>query len=179
MRWPREHDFNALIAVSAAKYGVPIPFIKATIGVESGFNPMALNTSDPGFAWGLMQMIPATAKGLGYTGLMSALRTDPALAIDLGAKLLGQNLIRTGGAVADSASAYNGGFRPSLGFGQPRADGTYANQAYVTKILDAFRYFGGSTAPAGGGEPGGAPSFPNPGGCGSGPVSSEHSEEVS
>lgn len=142
MWWPNERAFDAPIAAAAARYGVPVALVKATIGVESGFRPDALNTGDPGYAWGLMQMIPTTARALGYTGNMAALLSNPTLAIDLGTKLLGENL-RQSGSVADSVSAYNGGWRPSSGYGQVRSNGTYANQAYVDRVLDAYRYFGG------------------------------------
>lgn len=140
-RWSRQDDFDGAVTLAAGKYGVPPALVKATIGVESGFNPSAVNKSDPGWAWGLMQMLPATASGLGFNGDMQSLLVNPNLAIDLGTMLLGQNLRRTGGVVADSVSAYNGGFRPSLGLGAVRPNGTYANQDYVNRVLDALNYF--------------------------------------
>lgn len=140
-RWPRQDDFDASIRLAAQAYSVPLPLIKGIIAVESGFNPLAYNGNDPGGAWGLMQMIPQTARGLGYNGPMQDLQQNPHLAIDLGTRLLGQNLQRAGGVVADSVSAYNGGFRPSLGYGGVRANGTYANQAYVNNVLAATSYF--------------------------------------
>lgn len=140
-RWSRQDDFDASVEQASASYNVPVALIKAVIGVESGFNPSAINKNDPGYAWGLMQMIPTTARALGFVGDMGALLTNTGLAINLGAMLLRQNLSRTGGAVADSVSAYNGGFRPSLGLGAVRADGTYANQAYVDRVLDTLAYF--------------------------------------
>jgi len=152
--WAREHEFDDAVQRAATRYGVPAPLILATIGVESGFRPDALNEGDPGGAWGLMQMIPATARGLGYPGPMQALLSDPGLAIELGTRLLAQNLAATAGSVADSVSAYNGGFRPSLGYSRVRADGTYANQAYVDRVLAAYRYFGGEAASVD------SPSFP-------------------
>lgn len=130
--------FDAEVAAASSRYGVSPALVRAVIQVESGGNPRALNTSDPGSAWGLMQMIPTTARGLGYYGSMSALLDDPALAVDLGTKLLAENLGRTGGNIPDAISAYNGGFRPALGFGRVQADGTYRNQAYVDKVLAAM-----------------------------------------
>lgn len=165
MRWTRENSFDGDIQAAASRRGVPMPLIKATIAVESGFNPSAKNLRDPGGAWGLMQMIPATARALGYSGPMESLLTNTALAIDLGAQLLAQNLARTA-SVTDSVSAYNGGFRPASGFGGVRADGTYTNQAYVDKVMDALRYFGGSAwlgLPEGGGTAPAGATFP-PGG---------------
>lgn len=158
MKWPRENDFDAEVNAASARWNVPVALIKATIGIESGFNPLAVNRNDPGFAWGLMQMLPLTAKGLGHAGDMSVLLHNPGLAIDLGTRLLAQNLTRTGRVVADSVSAYNGGFRPSLGFGKPLASGRYGNQSYVTQVLDAMAYFSG--AGSSGGTPPEAATFP-------------------
>jgi soluble lytic murein transglycosylase-like protein len=135
---------------AAQRYGVPVSLVLAVTAVESAFNPRAYNPNDPGGAWGLMQMIPATARGLGYTGPMDALLTNPSQAIDLGTRLLGDNLKRSGGSVADSVSAYNGGFRPSLGFGAVRANGTYGNQAYVDRVLSEQKYFRGWLGESGG-----------------------------
>lgn len=162
MRWTREHAFDAEIQAAATRHNVPLALIQATIGIESGFMPGVVNQGDPGSAWGLMQMIPATARALGYDGPMGDLLSRPALAIDLGTQLLAQNLARSGGSVADSVSAYNGGFRPSLGFGAVRPNGLYANQGYVNRVLEAVRYFGGTggPVPAGGGTPETAASFP-------------------
>lgn len=161
MRWARENDFNDDINMASARWDVPVALIKAHIAVESGFDPAAVNYGDPGYAWGLMQMIPKTAAGLGYTAPMSALLTDTATAVDLGAHLISQNT-KPGHAVADSISAYNGGFRPSLGFGSPLpSSGQYGNQDYVNKVLDALQYFQGQDAgtPQGGAVPDGATSF--------------------
>lgn len=155
MPWVNESRFDAEIAGAASRHNVPVALIKAVIAVESGFKQDALNTSDPGYAWGLMQMIPSTARSLGYAGPMETLLTDPALAIDLGAKLLRQNLtaVKT---VPNAVSAYNGGIRPSIGFGAT-VGGTYRNQVYVDRVLSALSYFESK-----GGVALGAASFPAP-----------------
>lgn len=170
MRWSRENAFDSQVSAASLSTGVEAALIKAVIAVESGFNPAAMNYGDPGYAWGLMQMIPTTARGLGYTGPMGDLLTDTGQAILLGARLLRENQQRAG-TVQGAVSAYNGGYRPSLGFGQPKpGTGQYANQEYVDRVMDALRYFrsggtaasgsgGGATAQAGtpfrgGGDPG-------------------------
>jgi hypothetical protein len=159
VRWSGENDYDAEIAAAAERTGVTPELLKATIAVESGFNPRAVNWGDPGGAWGLMQMIPATARALGYSGAMQRLTLEPQLAIDLGTDLLAQNLRRAGGVLADSISAYNGGFRPEYGLGSLRPDGTYGNQSYVDSVLAALGYFqslgvpGDPGTPPGGGEP--------------------------
>ncbi len=145
--WARENEFDLAVMREATRTGVPPSLIKAVIGVESGFNPQAVNPSGPGSAWGLMQMIPATARALGYQGEMAALLVDTDLAIRLGAMLLQQNLQQARNVVADSVSAYNGGFRPSLGFGARLPSGQYRNQDYVDRVLEAKAYFEGRGTP--------------------------------
>lgn len=143
-RWVRQDEFDAMIAGASVRYGVPIPLIKAIIAYESAFNPEAYNPNDPGGAWGLMQMLPATAAGLGYSGSMSSLISSPGLAIDLGTKLLAENMKRTAGVVADSVSAYNGGWRTKL------PGGGYTNQTYVNDVLALVDYFRAWEAQKGG-----------------------------
>jgi len=133
-----------MIQMASVRYGVTVPLIKAVIAYESSFDPEAYNPGDPGGAWGLMQMLPATAAGLGYTGPMSTLLSSPGLAIDLGARLLAENMKRTSGVVADSVSAYNGGWRTKL------PNGRYTNQTYVNDVLALVDYFRAWEAQKGG-----------------------------
>ena len=174
MKWARERSYDGDVGAAASAYAVSPALIKAIIAVESGFNPAAINPNDPGSAWGLMQMIPATARGLGYTGPMESLLTDTTTAIRLGTALLRENLDRAG-TVQGAVSAYNGGYRPALGYGKPSPTGVFANQPYVDRVMREYAYFssqgdsgpvvvssgGGDTAqagasfPAGGGGAGG------------------------
>ena len=48
----------------ARHYGVPVDFVRAVIEQESGWQPCAVSTKG---AAGLMQLMPATAAGLGVT----------------------------------------------------------------------------------------------------------------
>jgi soluble lytic murein transglycosylase-like protein len=142
-RWPNENAFDQTVATAAARHGVPVVLIKAVIGQESGFDPNAYR-AEPQIndaSRGLMQVLLSTARGLGFTGDPQGLY-DPATNVDLGAKLLKQNLDR-GGSVDSALSAYNGGFRPSLGFGVPLANGQYRNQSYVDGVRANVRYFAG------------------------------------
>lgn len=118
MRWTRENEFDAAVKAASAEFSVRVPLIKGVIGAESAFVPTA-RRGEPQLgdaSYGLMQVLYSTAKGLGYSGTPDGLR-DPATNIHYGTKLLAQNLSRTGGDEASAISAYNGGFRPSLGFG--------------------------------------------------------------
>lgn len=62
-------EINNLIEEYSAKQGLDADFVKAVVRQESGFNPKA--TSKCG-AMGLMQLMPATAKGLGVTNAYDA-----------------------------------------------------------------------------------------------------------
>lgn len=57
-------DVDRLIAKYAALYEVPESLVRRVVKRESNFNPKARN----GPYWGLMQILPQTAKGMGYAG---------------------------------------------------------------------------------------------------------------
>ena len=142
-RWSNENAFDQTVATAAARYGVSAIVIKAVIGQESGFDPNAYR-AEPQIgdaSRGLMQLLLRTATGLGFTGDPTGLY-DPEVNVDLGTKLLRQNMDRTSNIDA-ALSAYNGGFRPALGFGAPLANGQYRNQTYVDGVRANIRYFAG------------------------------------
>lgn len=158
-RWSGQDDFRMLFDAAAGRYGLPPALLYATAAVESGFKPDAQRGAE---SYGLMQVTPSTAHGLGYGGTTAGL-LDPMVNVELGAKLLQQLYHQLGGNVAKVASAYNGGYRPSLGFGEVLAApqrlclakdaagkcvtwydakaGEFGNQPYVVKILNAYTYF--------------------------------------
>lgn len=154
MRWSRERDFDTEVQAASRATSVPFPLIKAVIAAESAFNPRAIRREAPrpslpptpdfpqggDASLGLMQLLVRTARGLGYTGTIEGLY-DPLTNISLGTRLLRQNLDRAGGRVSDAISAYNGGFRPSLGFGSTLPTGQYGNQEYVSRVLGYYDYF--------------------------------------
>jgi soluble lytic murein transglycosylase-like protein len=118
-------QFDGLINESAQRNGVDPSLLKGLIRQESNFNPAA--TSGAG-ASGLTQLMPATAAGLGVGDT-----TDPAQAIEGGAKYLRQQLDRFGGDEAKALAAYNAGPGAVQRFGgvPPYAE----TQAYVQKVL--------------------------------------------
>jgi Transglycosylase SLT domain len=162
--WSKENAFDGAVNAAASRFNVPSALIKAFIGAESSFDPnafrpeVAINDA----SIGLMQILYGTARGEGYTGQMSGLY-DPATNIYYGTSYLAEQLGRAGGNVASAISAYNGGWRPDIGFGAPatralriclRKDtsgncvewrnvpvGEYSNQPYVNKVLGFYNYF--------------------------------------
>lgn len=142
-RWTRENDFDALVqnavdSVANVLSPWPMPkdqvfaMLKALIGTESAFDPRAhrgeVQLNDA--SHGLMQLLYATAQGVGYPGPRPTEQDRqnltglyaPATNIYIGAKLLRNLLSKTGGDMEAAWSAYNGGFSPRnswpyLGFG--------------------------------------------------------------
>lgn len=99
--------FDALIQDASLRYGVGSDWIRAVIDVESNFNPDAFNPNDPGGAYGLMQIIAATARGYGVTDLSTLF--DPAVNIDVGTHLLSDLQALYGKDFRRVYSAYNSG----------------------------------------------------------------------
>ncbi|MEP9388946.1 lytic transglycosylase domain-containing protein [Mesorhizobium sp. KR9-304] len=62
-------EVDRLIAKYAALYEVPETLVRRVVKRESNFNPRARN----GPYWGLMQILPQTAKGMGYQGTAQGL----------------------------------------------------------------------------------------------------------
>ena len=117
--------FDAMIAQSAQANGVDPSLLKALIRQESNFDPNARSGAG---ASGLTQLMPATAAGLGVSDT-----TDPAQAIEGGAKYLRQQLDRFGGDESKALAAYNAGPGAVQRFGgvPPYAE----TQGYVQKVL--------------------------------------------
>ncbi len=162
--------FLPLVEEASTTYQVPEGVILAIVGQESGWNPRAMRIEQKinDASYGLMQLLARTARSLGYTGSRGEAAHltglfDPKTNIDLGCKLLVQNL-KLAGNWTGAISAYNGGWRPKIGFGRP-ADhelsiclardqktgecitrrkvplGEYANQPYVDAVLARWKAY--------------------------------------
>lgn len=141
--------YDSLIQQAAAKYGLDPAVLKGLIKQESGFNPQARSAAG---AVGLTQLMPATAAGLGVTD-----STDPAQAIDGGARYLRQQLDRFGGDVSKALAAYNAG--PGAVEKYQGVPPYAETQAYVRAVLANAEQYRGTTTP----QPAPTPTvFPTP-----------------
>lgn len=110
-------EIDLLVQKTAKKYGVPVNLVRAVIGKESGQKQGKNSPNDPvanywsadhnarssAGAVGLMQLMPATAAGLGVNP------NDIAGNIEGGVKYLKQQLDAFGGDQAKALAAYNSG----------------------------------------------------------------------
>lgn len=90
-----------IIAKASRRYGVDTGLIKAVIKAESDFNPRAVSSAG---ARGLMQLMPATARGLGVDDSF-----DPEQNVMAGTRFLRDLLNRYNGDIDSTLAAYNWG----------------------------------------------------------------------
>ncbi|MBM7773337.1 hypothetical protein JOD54_003541 [Actinokineospora baliensis] len=91
--------YSSLFTQATQKYGLPSGLLSAVAKQESNYNPNAVSSAG---AQGLMQLMPATAKGLGVDAM------NPTQAVDGAARLLKSHL-ETFGTVPLALAAYNAG----------------------------------------------------------------------
>lgn len=97
--------YNKLITKHAKKNGVPIKLAHAVVKIESNYKASARGRAGE---VGLMQIKPATARGMGYTGSIKALY-HPENNIAYGMKYLGEAYKRGGGTTCGAILKYNAG----------------------------------------------------------------------
>lgn len=97
---PAGRRWAGAIEKAAAAASLDPRLVAAVAWAESGFNPQAVS---PAGAVGLMQLMPATARGLGVDPL------DPAQNLAGGARYLAAQLARFGGQLEFALAAYNAG----------------------------------------------------------------------
>ena len=154
-------EHQTLIEAAANVHGLPVQLVSAVVGVESGgdacafryepafyeryirgnpqvraVRPCSLETERTAQAtsWGLMQVMGATARGLGYPGAFLSGLTRPEEGLEYGCRLLAKLAKRheAGHGWPGVVAAYNAGsvrFTPGGGF---------VNQSYVDKIAQAL-----------------------------------------
>jgi soluble lytic murein transglycosylase len=129
---PIQHAFDALIARTAASFGVDPALVKAVVAAESNFDIQAVSRVG---AQGLMQLMPATAQEMGVESPFQA-RDN----LKGGVRYLRSMLDRYGD-VRRALAAYNAG---------PAAVDRYQGippypetKAYVKRVLNYYRGYQG------------------------------------
>ena len=98
-------DYSAIISRYATSYGVPVSLAKAVIKIESNYRPHMVGGAGE---IGLMQIKPATARMMGYTGSVKGL-FDPDTNIKYGMKYLAMARDLGGGTTCGTILKYNAG----------------------------------------------------------------------
>lgn len=98
-------SYRNLIAKYARANGVPVKLALAVVQVESNFRPNARGRAGE---IGLMQLMPRTARGIGYRGSMKALY-KPDTNIRYGMKYLGKAYKLGGRSTCGAILKYNAG----------------------------------------------------------------------
>jgi len=120
-----EGAYDERIAESAARHRLEPALVKAVIRAESAFRPRAVS---PKGARGLMQLMPATARGLGCRNVY-----DPDQNIEAGAKHLRVLIDQFGFNLPRVLAAYNAG---AARVDRYRGIPPYAEtRAYVVQVL--------------------------------------------
>lgn len=122
-------EYEHLISITAAKYGVSPSLVKAVIQAESGYNPKAVSKAG---ASGLMQLMPGTAKHLNVADSF-----DPRQNVDGGVRYLKFLLDTFKGDVTLALAAYNAGLGKVARYGGvPPYEET---RNYVNRVLANMR----------------------------------------
>jgi soluble lytic murein transglycosylase-like protein len=98
-------QYSAIVARYAASYGVPVSLAHAVIKIESNYRPNMVGSAGE---IGLMQIKPATARMMGYSGSTKGL-FDPDTNIKYGMKYLAMAQDLGGGTTCGTILKYNAG----------------------------------------------------------------------
>lgn len=122
-------DLMSIFQEAAQTYGVDVNLLTAIARQESNFTTSATSSSG---AMGIMQLMPATAQGLGVNDAY-----NPYENIMGGAKYISQLLSRYNGDVSLALAAYNAGSGNVAKYGgiPPFAE----TQNYVSKVLGYYQ----------------------------------------
>lgn len=138
-------QLQALATQAAQRNGVPVPLFLGLIRAESGWR---VDAGSPAGARGLTQLMPGTARGLGVTNIL-----DPQQNLNGGAKYLAAQLKAFGGDQRLALAAYNAG----PGAARKALTGYAETRAYVPRVLEYAKSYGGAAATAAPAPAAGAP----------------------
>jgi soluble lytic murein transglycosylase-like protein len=126
-----ESQYEALFEEAGQRYNVSPALLAAVAKHESGFDPNAVS---PAGAQGLMQLMPATAQGLGVTNPY-----DPRQSIFAAAKDLGGLISNYNGDISLGLAAYNAGSGAVARYGgiPPYPE----TQNYVSAVLSTYQEY--------------------------------------
>lgn len=99
------NDIDAIIERHAKANGVPVSIAKAVVRIESNYRTDVRGSAGE---IGLMQIKPATARLMGYSGSVKGL-FDPETNIKYGMKYLGMARERGDGSICNTILKYNAG----------------------------------------------------------------------
>jgi len=125
---------DALIASVAYRYRINPHLLASMVNAESAGRQRAVSNKG---ALGLMQVMPATARGLGVRN-PQALLDDPVLAMHTGAKYLKQLQGQLGNNVPLVVAAYNAGPGAVIKSGR-RVPRYRETQDYVRKVVGRYQ----------------------------------------
>ena len=134
--------FDNLIEQVARRHRIDPLFLHAVIKQESGYRPAIGSHAG---AVGLMQIMPATGRGL---GLHPSQRTDPAANVDAGARLLRKLHKRYNGDFTLVLAAYNAGEGAVQRYGN-RVPPFRETQHYVKAIMAHYSKLVATARPSG------------------------------
>ncbi|MDE2292664.1 MAG: lytic transglycosylase domain-containing protein [Elusimicrobia bacterium] len=122
--------WSVIVDKYALQYNVPRKLILAVMDAESSGNPRA---TSPVGARGLMQLMPATARGMGFS---PSRLYDPDTNVHAGVAYLSYLLKRYGGNTTLAVAAYNAGEGAVDRYGGvPPYQET---RAYVRKVMSTY-----------------------------------------
>lgn len=129
----RLRPLDDLIYKEAAKWKLPPDLIRAVIWVESRGKAEAKGYERKlkDYSYGLMQILLATAKEMGFTGGAPDL-LKPEVNLHFGCKYLTKQLLRYRGDIPSAIAAYNAG-------GAYKRYGRFVNQHHVDKVMRAYK----------------------------------------
>lgn len=129
---------EATMQKAADKYGVPVALVKAVARTESGFRADAVSGAG---AQGIMQLMPATGRGLGVRDPLDAQQS-----IEGGTRFLANALKIFKGDLKLAVASYNAGTGAVRKYGDvPPFPET---QTYVQRVLSYARQYGLDTTTA-------------------------------